>query len=154
MHARQHAATAGPGPVRHRQQSFHNGMPTMSPPSAYRIVPDNGYQNGGSITGSHSSHTPSTHTATPHSPLVSEYAIKRESEPVADTPGNIAGIFEKDPQLGVEFILAYVRAQLRQHSANASADLKRLVEITESILYADPTAPQITRRMRSFRGML
>ena len=65
MHSRHHPAFAGPGPLPHRQASSQRTVPPESPPSGDRMMSERGFPIGvlGSMPGSHSSHTPRTHTA-------------------------------------------------------------------------------------------
>ena len=105
MNGRQHSGSVGPSPTTSRPSPFANSMPVASPPTSYQMSPEHGYVNGraGSTGGSTSGHTPQNHSTGATSPLIAENAIKQEGSPVADMPG----IFEKDPQLGIDFILAY-----------------------------------------------
>ena len=101
--ARQMTGSMGQSPTTSRPSPYQTGLPVGSPPTNYQLSMDHGYTNGrnGSLTGS-AGHTPQHHTTSPSSPLVTERSIKQESSPVADMPG----IFEKEPQLGIDFILA------------------------------------------------
>lgn len=59
--------------------------------------------NGGSVSavsGASPSNTHHSHAL--HGPDISEQAVKQEHEGVPDMPG----IFEKEPQLSIDFILA------------------------------------------------
>ncbi|ETN44356.1 uncharacterized protein HMPREF1541_10536 [Cyphellophora europaea CBS 101466] len=71
----------------------------------YSPMRDTSYANGGSLSVGHSPGT-ATHHSSPSGPEVQEYSpynpIKLEHQGVPDMP---IGIFEKDPQLGIDFIL-------------------------------------------------
>jgi hypothetical protein len=92
-------------------------MSTLSPPSIGRpggystappivgsvasgYTPQN-YLNGGAMSAA--GHTPGStqYASSPAGPEINEFTIKREHEPVRDMPG----IFEREPQLGIDFIL-------------------------------------------------
>ena len=101
--ARQMAGSLGQSPTTSRPSPYQTGLPISSPSNNYQLSMDHSYTNGrnGSLTGS-AGHTPQHHSNSPSSPLITERSIKQESSPVADLPG----IFEKEPQLGIDFILA------------------------------------------------
>ena len=69
--------------------------------TGFSPLPDSTYSNGTPMT--MSGHSPATtiHGHSPAGPEVQEFAIKQERDGTPDMPG----IFEKEPQLGIEFIL-------------------------------------------------
>jgi len=113
MQARRGSNSGGPSPGSQRMAVYQTVIPAPSSTAGYSTRPEQAYVNGrsGSHPASHSGSTPgaSHHSGATHhnhsaaaSPLIPEYAIKRETDAIADMPG----VFEQDPQLGVEFILA------------------------------------------------
>ena len=104
MQQRRPSGSVGPSPVAPRPAAFQNVIPAASPASGYHTIRGDPCMNGksGSMTGSASGRTNHTHSTAPTSPLILEQAIKQEYNPISDMPG----IFEKDPQLGIEFILS------------------------------------------------
>lgn len=99
-------ATMSPSTMAGRPGGYQQVVPgSATAPSGYS--PQN-YLNGGGM--SVSGHSPGTthHSHSPQGPDVQEFSIKQESHGVPDMPGMMApGIFEKDPQLGIDFILKY-----------------------------------------------
>lgn len=98
-------APVGPNITATRPPAFQTVVSGSKPAPGYQIMSEQGYTNGqkGSLSGSVSAHSPYNHSTVASSPpLLPEPAIKQEVEPVSDMPG----VFEQDPQLGVEFILA------------------------------------------------
>jgi hypothetical protein len=79
-------------------------IPTPMSTTDYAVMPEKTYANGesSSMAGPLSGATHYSRSGGPTSPLILEHAIKQEMEPISDMPG----IFEKDPQLGIEFILS------------------------------------------------
>ena len=69
--------------------------------SAFSPLPESTYTNGTPMT--MSGHSPSTtmHGHSPAGPEIQEFAVKQERDVTPDMPG----IFEREPQLGIDFIL-------------------------------------------------
>lgn len=121
-------AVIGMRPKREDASMTPPSMATLSPPSAgtrslgYHSVgagPSSAttgyspqtYLNGGAT--SLSGHSPGTTHYSSHSPAgpdIQEYGIKQEPSGVPDLPG----IFEKEPQLGIDFILKSVPPLLQR----------------------------------------
>ena len=79
-------------------------LPSVTAPSStagYSPLPDSTFTNGGSRT--MTGHSPATtmHGHSPAGPEIQEFAVKQERNGTPDLPG----IFEKEPQLGIDFIL-------------------------------------------------
>jgi hypothetical protein len=91
-----------PSSVSPAHRPSHPGIGTGPPSSsAFSPLPDSLYTNGTPHT--MSGHSPATtmHGHSPAGPEVQEFAVKQERDGTPDMPG----IFEKEPQLGIEFIL-------------------------------------------------
>jgi hypothetical protein len=130
------------------QSGIYNPM-TLAPSSAsgyspQPTIPDRSYGAGrmGNMAGS--SATGGTHHSySPTDPGIFEQAIKHESPGVPEMPG----IFETDPQLQVEFILAYVPRLVTEDIADSVQGLRRLAALMANILCGDPsTHPMILRK--------
>ena len=95
----------------------HPGLSAPTPVSALSPLPEQAYANGSSYM---SGLSPSTtmHGHSPARPEVQEFAVKSEREGTPDVPG----IFEKDPQLGIDFILQYAYSHTLTSHANTSSD--------------------------------
>ncbi|KAK4945249.1 hypothetical protein LTR10_015408 [Elasticomyces elasticus] len=99
-------ATLSPSTMAGRPRGYQQGVPGPgSVPSGYS--PQN-YLNGGGLSAS--SHSPGTthHSHSPSGPDIQEFAIKQEPRGIPDMPGMTmggVGIFDRDPQLGIDFIL-------------------------------------------------
>lgn len=120
-------AVIGMRPKREDASMTPQSMSTLSPPSVgarslgyHSVVPGaasatTGYSPKTFLNGaatSISGHSPGT-THYSHSPIgpdIQEYGIKQESGGVPDLPG----IFEKEPQLGIDFILRYLPGMIIQ----------------------------------------
>ena len=83
---------------------YQTVIPAPMSTTDYAMMPERTYANGksSSMAGPPSGATHHSQSGGPTSPLILEHSIKQEMEPVSDMPG----IFETDPQLGIEFILS------------------------------------------------
>jgi hypothetical protein len=90
-----------PNPMAVKPHPYQTALPTATSTSGYSPL---SYSNGGSISMSHSPGN-TNNGGSPAGPDIQEYSpinpIKTE-QGVSDLP---IGIFEKDPQLGIDFIL-------------------------------------------------
>lgn len=93
-----------PNPMSVKPHPYQNVVTAPSSTMGYSPMRDGSYTNGGSMSVGHSPGT--THHSSPSGPEVQEFSpinpIKQEQQGVPDMP---LGIFEKDPQLGIDFIL-------------------------------------------------
>lgn len=93
-----------PNPMSVKPHPYQTVFTTPSSTLGYSPMRDSPYTNGGSMSVGHSPGT--TQHSSPTGPEVQEYSpmnpIKQEAQGVPDMP---LGIFEKDPQLGIDFIL-------------------------------------------------
>lgn len=91
-------ATLSPPSVGGRSAGYRGNA--AAPASTTTGYSPQAYLNGGHSASGHSPGT--THYShSPQGPDIQEFSIKQESNAVADMPG----IFEKEPQLGIDFIL-------------------------------------------------
>lgn len=66
-------------------------------------------------------------------------SVKREYSAVPSMPKTVLGVFENDPQLGVDFILQYAFPSLGCSDVLTKVvDSRRHAVITENILCGDP----------------
>lgn len=96
-------ATLSPSSMAGRQGGYQQ---VVSGPASAATGYSPQYLNGGAM--SISGHSPGTthHSHSPHGPEVQEFSIKYESGAISDMPGMpTVGVFEQDPQLGIDFIL-------------------------------------------------
>lgn len=106
MHVKRDASNSlSPNPMSVKPHPYQNVITAPSSALGYSPMRDGSYTNGGSLSVGHSPGT-TTHHSSPAGPEVQEYSpmnpIKQEQQGVPDMP---LGIFEKDPQLGIDFIL-------------------------------------------------
>lgn len=91
-------ATLSPPSLSARSAGYRSG--TSGPGSVAAGYSPQTYLNGGQSASGHSPGT--THYShSPQGPDIQEFAVKQEPGAVPDMPG----IFEKEPQLGIDFIL-------------------------------------------------
>jgi hypothetical protein len=95
-----------PIPMSVKPHPYSNVVTAPSSTVGYSPMRDgSAYTNGGSLSVGHSPGT-TQHSNSPDAPGVNEYSpmphIKQENQGV---PAQPMGIFEKDPQLGIDFIL-------------------------------------------------
>ena len=85
-------------------QMYQHGLPGPPSSNGYSPMHDKRYLNGSQMSGS--GHSPGTthHSNSPPGPDIQEQYIKQEPQNIAIS--DMPGVFEKDPQLGVDFILA------------------------------------------------
>jgi hypothetical protein len=97
-------STLSPTSMGGRPLGYQQVMP--GPPSTSTGYSPQTYINGGPLSAS--GHSPGTthHSHSPQGPEIQEMApIKQESGAIPDMPRPGRGIFEREPQLGVDFIL-------------------------------------------------
>lgn len=99
--------TTNAGPMLQQHRNFSQLV--QQPPSiTFQPLTDPGFSNGGSsVMSGHSPNARQSHS--PPAAQVLEYGQKPDKQ-IADMPG----IFERDPQLGIDFILAYVSITISQ----------------------------------------
>jgi len=92
-------STLSPPSLAGRSVGYQSVVP--GPASASTGYSPQAYANGGSL--SVSGHSPGTtqHSHSPQGPDIQEFGIKQEPGVIPDMPG----IFEREPQLGIDFIL-------------------------------------------------
>ncbi|EXJ88517.1 hypothetical protein A1O1_05447 [Capronia coronata CBS 617.96] len=96
--------TLSPTSMGGRPHGYQQVMP--GPPSTSTGYSPQTYINGGPLSVSGLSPGTTHHSHSPQGPEIQEMApIKQESEGISDMPRPGAGIFEREPQLGVDFIL-------------------------------------------------
>lgn len=85
------------------RQTYQNAIPAPPSSTGYSAIHESAYGNGraGSVSGASQGGT-THHSHSPAGPDIMEQSIKQEPGTVMSMPG----IFEKDPQLGIDFILA------------------------------------------------
>lgn len=110
MHIKRDASNSlSPNPMSVKPHPYQNVVTAPSSTMGYSPMRDGSYTNGGSMSVGHSPGT-TTHHSSPSGPEIQEYSpinpIKQEPQGVPDMP---LGIFEKDPQLGIDFILRWDR---------------------------------------------
>jgi len=102
----QNARALSPSYAATRTTQFFNAPPSSIPQSAMAEFHHPGYTNGtSSVVSGHSpksQNNPSPQTHHSHSPPENQETSGYRDKSVSDMPG----IFEKDPQLGIDFILA------------------------------------------------
>lgn len=92
-------STMSPPSVAARSAGFGTVVP--GPPSATTGFSPQGYLNGAALSVSGHSPAATHHSHSPPGPEIQEFAVKQEPAAVPDMPG----IFEREPQLGIDFIL-------------------------------------------------
>lgn len=94
-----------PNPMSVKPHAYSNVVTAPSSTMGYSPMRDGAYSNGGSLSVGHSPGT-THHSNSPAGPEIQEYSpaphIKQEHQGVPATP---MGIFEQEPQLGIDFIL-------------------------------------------------
>ena len=96
------SSSLSPNPMATRPHPYSNVVTAPSSTKGYSPMRDIPYSNGNPLSVGHSPGT-THHSGSPSGPDVQEHAlIKQEPRGVPDMP---IGIFEKDPQLGIDFIL-------------------------------------------------
>jgi len=104
-------AALTPASMGPRTTAYQNPGAAPSSTRGFSPMHEHAFSNGGTLSQSGhsiSGHSPSTtyHGHSPQVPEMQGYAIKREYEPVPAMP--TIGVFERDPQLGIDFILRSV----------------------------------------------
>jgi len=121
-------STLSPPSVGTRSLGYHSVAP--GPSSATTGYSQQTYLNGGAA--SLSGHSPGTthYSHSPQGPDIQEYGIKQEPGVVPDMPG----IFEKEPQLGIDFILqsVYPLPTTDNFLTNAIIGWRKFVEIMKN----------------------
>ena len=131
------------------QPTMFNPM-TSAPSSAsgyspQSTLPDRSYGAGpvGSISGGSVSGG-TQHSYSSADPGMFEQSIKHESPGVPETPG----VFERDPQLQVEFILAYVHPLRSRGTADQHSVLRQRAATMANTLCDDPSIRLMIPRKR------
>lgn len=103
---RDNSNSLSPNPMAVKPHPYSNMGTAASSTLGYSPMRDPSYTNGGSLSVGHSPGT-THHSNSPMGPDIQEYSpvnpIKQEYHGVPATP---LGIFEKEPQLGIDFILS------------------------------------------------
>jgi hypothetical protein len=133
------------------QPAMYNPM-TSAPSSAgyspQSTLPDRPYVAGSISGGSVSAGT--QHSYSPADPGMFEQSIKHESPGVPETPG----VFERDPQLQVEFILAYVHPLRSRGTADQHSVLRQRAATMANTLCDDPSIRLMILRKRYIQATL
>ena len=107
MHIKRDASNSlSPNPMAVKPHPYQNVVTAPSSTMGYSPMREPQYTNGGGLSVGHSPGT--THHSSPSGPEIHEtspMASQQEHHGVPDMP---TGIFEKEPQLGIDFILKYV----------------------------------------------